>query len=120
MCTRAAANGGMTMDTSPDKYTAAYIEVEWGIHSPPKLRSHAPRTDPALACQGLADAFIKMRLPFDSLEAAKLNRDIFETIYFGAVNASVEVSNTPGGQCASVTLRCARNVLAPGPESSIV
>lgn len=41
--------------------------------------------------QGLADAFIKMRLPFESEEASKLNRDIFETIYFGAVNASVEV-----------------------------
>lgn len=54
---------------------------------------------PCLACvcvcvcemQGLADAFIKMRLPFESDEAAKLNREIFETIYFGAVNASVEV-----------------------------
>lgn len=33
-----------------------------------------------------------MRLPFESDEACKLNRDIFETIYFGAVNASVEVS----------------------------
>lgn len=42
--------------------------------------------------KGLADAFIKMRLPYDSEEAARLNRDIFETIYFGAVNASVEVS----------------------------
>lgn len=41
--------------------------------------------------QGLADAFIKMRLPFESPEAAQLNKDIFETIYFGAVNASVEV-----------------------------
>lgn len=42
--------------------------------------------------KGLADAFIKMRLPFESEEACKLNRDIFETIYFGAVNASVQVS----------------------------
>lgn len=33
-----------------------------------------------------------MRLPFESEEAAKLNRDIFETIYFGAVEASVEVT----------------------------
>lgn len=44
-----------------------------------------------LFSKGLADAFIKMRLPFESEEASKLNRDIFETIYFGAVNASVEV-----------------------------
>lgn len=45
-----------------------------------------------LLFKGLADAFIKMRLPFESPEAAQLNKDIFETIYFGAVNASVEVS----------------------------
>ena len=35
--------------------------------------------------------FFKMRLPFESEGAAKLNRDIFETIYFGAVEASVKV-----------------------------
>ena len=53
--------------------------------------------------KGLADAFIKMRLPFESEEASTLNRDIFETIYFGAVNASVEVRTpTPPSQ----TMRC--------------
>lgn len=35
--------------------------------------------------QGLADAFIKMRYPFESDEAMQLNRDIFESLYFGAV-----------------------------------
>lgn len=48
--------------------------------------------------KGLADAFIKMRLPFESDEACKLNKDIFETIYFGAVNASVQVKN-PSSRC---------------------
>ena len=41
-----------------------------------------------LGVQGLADAFIKMRMPFDSPEARKLNKDIFETIYFAAMTAS--------------------------------
>jgi hypothetical protein len=41
-----------------------------------------------IGVQGLADAFIKMRFPFDSPGAAKLNRDIFETIYFAALTAS--------------------------------
>lgn len=50
-----------------------------------------PRGCACVKTKGLADAFIKMRLPFESEEASKLNRDIFETIYFGAVNASVEV-----------------------------
>jgi len=35
--------------------------------------------------QGLADAFIKMRYPFETPQAMQLNRDIFETMYFGAV-----------------------------------
>lgn len=41
-----------------------------------------------LGVQGLADAFIQMRMPFDSPEARKLNKDIFETIYFAAMTAS--------------------------------
>ena len=38
-----------------------------------------------IGVQGLADAFIQMRFPFDSKEARQLNKDIFETIYFAAV-----------------------------------
>ena len=41
-----------------------------------------------LGVQGLADAFMMMRLPFDTPEARKLNKDIFETIYFAAMTAS--------------------------------
>ncbi len=41
-----------------------------------------------IGVQGLADAFIKMRFPFDSSEAKKLNKEIFETIYFGALTES--------------------------------
>ena len=32
-----------------------------------------------LGVQGLADAFIKLRLPFTSQEAKDLNQEIFET-----------------------------------------
>ena len=49
-----------------------------------------------LGVQGLADAFIKMRMPFDSPEAGKLNRDIFETIYFSALEASCELAERDG------------------------
>lgn len=41
-----------------------------------------------LGIQGLADAFIKLRLPFTSDEAKALNKDIFETIYFASLVAS--------------------------------
>lgn len=49
-----------------------------------------------LGVQGLADAFAKLRLPFESNAAAQLNRDVFETIYFGAVEASSELAAIHG------------------------
>ena len=49
-----------------------------------------------LGVQGLADAFILMRLPFTSDEAKKLNEEIFETIYFAAVTASMEMAKEEG------------------------
>ena len=49
-----------------------------------------------LGVQGLADAFILMRMPFDSEESRRLNEDIFETIYFGAMEASMELSKLHG------------------------
>ncbi len=49
-----------------------------------------------LGVQGLADAFIKLRLPFTSEEAKKLNEEIFETLYFAAVTASMEMAKEEG------------------------
>lgn len=49
-----------------------------------------------LGVQGLADAFIMLRLPFASDEAKKLNQEIFETIYFAAVTASMELAKVEG------------------------
>lgn len=43
-----------------------------------------------LGVQGLADAFMLMRLPFESPEARRLNADIFETLYFAACEASFD------------------------------
>ena len=49
-----------------------------------------------LGIQGLADAFILLRMPFDSVEARGLNEDIFETIYYAAVETSMELAKTLG------------------------
>ena len=49
-----------------------------------------------LGVQGLADAFIKLRLPFTSDEAKTLNQEIFETLYFAAVTASMEEAKVDG------------------------
>jgi len=49
-----------------------------------------------LGVQGLADTFIKLRLPFTSDEAKQLNKDIFETLYFAAITASMEEAKEDG------------------------
>merc|ERR1712212_1333547 len=49
-----------------------------------------------IGIQGLADAYILMRLPFESEEACLLNRQIFETIYYGALEASCELAEVEG------------------------
>lgn len=49
-----------------------------------------------LGVQGLADAFILLRMPFESEEAQKLNKEIFETIYFAAMSASKDLAIQEG------------------------
>jgi len=49
-----------------------------------------------IGVQGLADAFILLRMPFDSEEARGLNKDIFETIYFAAMESSMELAKENG------------------------
>ena len=49
-----------------------------------------------IGVQGLADAFIKLRFPFDSPEARQLNKDIFETIYFAALTESSAIAKVDG------------------------
>ncbi len=49
-----------------------------------------------LGVQGLADAFVMMRLPFESEQAQCINREIFETIYYAAMEASMELAQVEG------------------------
>ncbi len=49
-----------------------------------------------IGVQGLADAFMMMRLPFDSDEAAQLNKDIFETIYHASLTESCVIAAKDG------------------------
>ncbi|CAK8987685.1 unnamed protein product [Durusdinium trenchii] len=59
-------------------------------------RSNMRHRPVGLGVQGLADAFMMMKLPFESDEAKKLNEDIFETIYFAACEASCELAAIQG------------------------
>merc|ERR1711972_385275 len=59
-------------------------------------RSNMAHRPVGLGVQGLADAFLMMRLPFESEGARNLNRDIFETIYFAACEASCDLATLEG------------------------
>jgi len=50
----------------------------------------------AIGVQGLADVFMMMGLSFDEPKARKLNQDIFEVIYLGALRASAELAGVDG------------------------
>lgn len=71
--------------------------IDRNYYPVPEARRSNMRNRPiALGVQGLADAFMALRLPFDSQEAKELNIQIFETIYHGAVEASIELAQKEG------------------------
>ncbi|PAW93529.1 ribonucleoside-diphosphate reductase subunit alpha [Mucilaginibacter sp. MD40] len=59
-------------------------------------RSNLRHRPVGLGVQGLADAFILLRLPFESDEAKQLNKEIFETIYFASMTASKDLAIKDG------------------------
>lgn len=63
---------------------------------PESKKSNLRHRPIGIGVQGLADAFIKLRMPFDSDRAKKLNRQIFECIYFAALEASCELAEKYG------------------------
>lgn len=63
---------------------------------PEAAKSNLNHRPIGIGVQGLADTFIKMRMPFDSKEARELNLKIFETIYHGALEVSCELAQSLG------------------------
>lgn len=71
--------------------------IEVNHYPVPEARKSNMRHRPiGLGVQGLADAFLALRLPFDSPEAKNLNKQIFETIYHAALTASCELAKQLG------------------------
>ncbi|WP_339788654.1 MAG: ribonucleoside-diphosphate reductase subunit alpha [Imperialibacter sp.] len=71
--------------------------IDVNYYPVPEARKSNMRHRPiGLGVQGLADAFILMRYPFESPEAKQLNKEIFETIYFAAMEASMEIAKVEG------------------------
>ena len=54
--------------------------------------SNAKHRPIGIGVQGLADAFVLMDIPFHSEEAKKINTQIFETMYHGALTRSNEMA----------------------------
>lgn len=59
-------------------------------------RSNMRHRPIGLGVQGLADTFLLLGLAFDSPEAADLNKEIFETIYFSALDTSCRLAKADG------------------------
>lgn len=71
--------------------------IDYNSYPVPEAKTSNERHRPiGIGVQGLADVFLILRLPFESEQARKLNRDIFETIYFGAMTASKELAKEHG------------------------
>jgi ribonucleoside-diphosphate reductase alpha chain len=63
---------------------------------PETKRSNLRHRPIGIGVQGLADTFAKMRITFEGEAAKVLNRDIFETIYYGALKASCDLAKEYG------------------------
>ena len=66
-----------------------------------------------LGVQGLADTFAMLKLPFESPEARQLNREIFETIYFAACNASLDAAKEEGPYSSFEGSPASQGILQP-------
>ena len=71
--------------------------IDINYYPVPEARNSNMRHRPiGIGVQGLADAFIMLKMPFESAEAHNLNKDIFETIYFAAMTASNDLAKKEG------------------------
>merc|ERR1711953_1287581 len=110
VCNLASIAVNMFVKSSEKKYDFARLKavtkivtrnlnkiIDVNYYPVPEARNSNMRHRPiGIGVQGLADAFILMRYPFDSPEAQLLNKQIFETIYYGAMEASCEIAEKFG------------------------
>ena len=69
------------------------IVIDKNFYPTPETRNSNTKHRPVgLGVQGLADVFALMSIPWTSEQATQLNREIFENLYFAAVEASVEIA----------------------------
>jgi ribonucleoside-diphosphate reductase alpha chain len=73
------------------------IVIDKNFYPTPECRNSNMKHRPiGIGIQGLADVFAILRMSWTSTEAARLNREIFENIYYAAMNASIEATRQIG------------------------
>ena len=71
--------------------------IDVNYYPVPEARNSNMKHRPiGIGIQGLADAFIMLKMPFDSPEARILNKEIFETLYFASMTASMDLAKVEG------------------------
>lgn len=71
--------------------------IDVNYYPVPEAKTSNMRHRPiGIGVQGLADALVTMRIPYENEAAIKLNQQIFETIYYGALEASCELAEKYG------------------------
>lgn len=71
--------------------------IDVNYYPVPEARNSNMKHRPiGIGVQGLADTFLLLKMAFESEEAQKLNREIFETIYFAAMETSMEIAQIEG------------------------
>lgn len=71
--------------------------IDTNFYPTPETRTSNLKHRPiGLGVQGLADVYCMLKLPFDSVEAKNLNKQIFENIYYAALEASMELARQYG------------------------
>ena len=98
-----AVDGRKSLDFAElERVTALIVDnlnqiIDINYYPTTKTRTSNLRHRPiGIGVQGLADVFMMMNIPFHSEEARVLNREIFETIYYAAVNASMTLAARDG------------------------
>ena len=71
--------------------------IDVNYYPVPEAKNSNMRHRPiGIGVQGLADTFLLLKMAFESEEAQKLNKEIFETIYFAAMETSMEIAQEDG------------------------
>ena len=71
--------------------------IDFNYYPVPETRkSNMAHRPIGIGTQGLCDVFIKLRVPFESDQARKINKEIFETLYFACLTGSMELAKKDG------------------------